>query len=123
MTSKMDQRLIREIQERRQRATVEGKTTQEFALERYQVTIELKRTLSPPKGKTRAEAISNLEGQAQAHQASIVNALTSMGVADFQVLLLSNSIKTSLTMEQIDKIAKHSDVKIVCLVKPERVII
>lgn len=122
MTSKMDRRLIREIEERRQRASVEGKTAQEFALEEYQVTIELQQTLSPPKGMARADAISHLEGQAQAHQSSIVNVLTSMGVADFKVLPLSNSIKTSLTTEQINEIAKHPDVKIVRLVKPERVI-
>ena len=120
--SKVDHRLTIEVQERRQRARAEGKTVQELALERYQVTIELEQALSPRKGKTRAEALSNLEGQAQANQARVVNALTSVGVTDFQVLPLSNSIKTYLTMEQIDKIAKHPDVKIVRLVKPERVI-
>ncbi len=121
MTSKLDHRLVREIQERRQRAEVKEKTTQERASDRYQVTIEFEQALSPRKGKSRTEAISNLKAQAQAHQASVVNALASMGVTDFETLPLSNSIKTSLTIGQIDEIAKHPDVKIVRLVKLEKV--
>jgi hypothetical protein len=122
MLSKMDERLVSEIQERRQRGTAEGKTDQELGLERYEVTIELKHTLRPPKGKTRIEAIRDLEREAQAHQASIANVLISMGVTNFQSLPLSSSIKTSLTLAQIDEIAKHPDVSIVRLIKPERVI-
>jgi hypothetical protein len=112
---------MEEVQERCERARAEGKTNQELAAEQYQVTIELKQILSPRKGKTRKETITDLEREAQAHRASVVNALTSMGVTNFKALPLSNSLKTDLTMEQIDKIAKHPDVKIVRLVKPEKV--
>lgn len=117
----MDHRLMGEIQNRSQRAKIEGRTAEDLALEQYEVTVELEQRLIPRKGKTRTETISDLKSQAQAHQASIVNALKSMGVADFQALPLSNSIKTSLTTEQIDKIAKHPEVKIVRLVEPEQV--
>lgn len=121
MTLKVDYRLRREIQQRRQRAVAEGKTSKEAAREQYQVTIELARSLSPRKGKTRAKTLSNLEAQAQAHQADVIGALASMGVSDFQMLPLSNSIKTCLTMAQLKKIAKHRDVRIIRLVKSEQV--
>ena len=121
MTFKMDRRLLEEIQERSQRRIIERREIQESTAEQYQVTIELNQTISPPKGKSREETIRDMEKQAQAYQASIINALRDMGVNDFQVLLLSNSIKTNLTTEQIDKVGKHPDVKIIRLVKPEKV--
>ena len=120
--SKVDRRLITEIQQRSQRARDEGMTHQELALQRYQVSIELKQTLIPRNGLTRAETLNDLKRQAQSHQASMVKMLKSMGVASFKVLPLSNSIKTYLTAEQIDEIAKHPDVKIIRFVKPEIVI-
>jgi hypothetical protein len=118
---KMDHRLMGEIQSRSQRAKAEGKTAQDLASEQYQVTVELERHITPRKGKTRTETIDDLKDQVQAHQASIVDALKSMGVADFQVLYLSNSIKASLTTDQIGKIMKHPDVKIVRLIQLEQV--
>ncbi|MFC1636112.1 hypothetical protein ACFL5Z_14850 [Planctomycetota bacterium] len=121
MTMKLDDRLRREIQQRHQRAVAEGKTSKETTREQYRVTIELVRSLSHRKGKTRAKTLSNLKTQAQAHQADVLGALTSMGVSDFQMLPLSNSIKTCLTMAQLNKMAKHRDVSIIRLVKSEQV--
>ncbi len=120
--SKINGRLLTEIKERRQRASAMGKTVQELELERYEVTIEFKQALSPREGKTRKEAMNDLKRQARALNSRVINVLASMGVTDYQVLPLSNSIKTSITIEQIKEISKHPDVKIVRLVKPEKVL-
>jgi hypothetical protein len=122
MAFKLDRRLLDEVQVRRQRAMAAGKTAHDLASERYQVTIELAQAIRPSKGQTRAETLRELERQTHTRQDEVTNLLTSMGVTDFQALPLSNSIKTSLTIAQIDKIAEHPEVKIVRLVKPERVI-
>ncbi len=122
MMSKMDRRLLEDIQKRRQRVILERRATQELVIDQYQVTIELNQMIKPLQGATREETIRDMERQAQAYQASLIDALRDIGVTEFQVLLLSNSIKTSLTTEQIDKIAKHPDVKMIRLVQPEKVI-
>lgn len=121
MTSKVDRRLLGEIEERRQRAlaAAPGPASAE---NRYEITIELTRPLAPRRKGSRAETLADLESQAKVAQASLVEALSVIGVVDFRVLALSNSIKTTLTKEQIAKIAEHPDVKVVRLVKLEKVI-
>jgi hypothetical protein len=109
MTSKIDPHFIRAAQEG-------GETI------RHPVAIELRQAVEPTKGRSRRESLESLRKQVDRHQVDVVNLLTSMGVKDVQVLSLSNSIKTSLTSEQLAKVAEHPDVKTIRLVKPEKVI-
>lgn len=120
--SKLDQRLIEEIRVRRESGLAAGKSEEEIAQELYAVTIELVQSLSIPKGLTRQQTMEEMERAAEESQAGVAEALWGMGVTDFERQILSNSIATLLTIEQIEEIASRNDVKIIRLVRVEKVI-
>jgi hypothetical protein len=118
---KLDKRLIEEIQISKESGLVEGKTPEETGREKFNVTIELVDPLRIPSGMPRDKAIKDMEKQADQVQAGVVGTLRSLGVTDFERLVLSNSIAATLTLGQIKEIAKRDDVKIIRLVKEEDV--
>lgn len=118
---KLDKRLIEEIRVRRESDLIEGKTPQETERDKFVVTIELVDTLEIPSGMTRERAIREMEKRAKQAQAGVIDTLRSIGVTDFERLILSNSIATTLTIDQINEIARRSDVKNIRLVKEEEV--
>ncbi len=119
---KLDQRLIEEIRIRRESGLAAGKSLEEIAQEPFDVTIELVQPLSIPTGMPRQQALKEMEGQAEQAQAGVVDSLRALGVTKFERQILSNSIATTLTLDQIQEIAKQDDVKIIRLVKVEKVI-
>ena len=119
---KLDQRLIEEMAIRRETGLAKGKSPQEIAQEPFDVTIELVGSLGVPTGLSRKKALEEMEKQADQAQAGVVDALRGMGVTEFERLILSNSIAVTLTLEQIQEIGKRSDVKVIRLVKVEKVV-
>jgi hypothetical protein len=119
---RLDQRLIEEIRTRRESGLAEGKSLEEIAQEPFDVTIELVQPLSIPTGMPRQQALKEMEQQAEQAQAGVVDSLRALGVTRFEQLILSNSIATTLTLDQIQEITKRDDVKIIRLVKVEKVI-
>jgi hypothetical protein len=119
---KLDQRLAEEIRTRHESGLAEGKGLEEIAQEPFDVTIELVQPLSVPTGMSRQQALKEMEKQAEQAQAGVVDSLYALGVTEFDRLILSNSIAVTLTLEQIQEIAKRNDVKIIRLVKVEKVI-
>lgn len=119
---KLDQRLIEEIRIRREIGLAAGKSLEEIAQEPFEVTIELLQPLSIPTGMPRQQALEEMERQAEQAQAGVVESLHALGVTEFERQILSNSIAATLTLDQITEIAKRDDVKIIRLVKVEKVI-
>ncbi len=119
---KLDKRLVEEIRIRRESGLAEGKSLEEISREPFDVTIELVEPLSVPTGLPREEALEEMERQAALVQSGVIQALRSMGIKEFESQVLSNSIATTLTLDQIQEVAKREDVKIVRLVKIEKVI-
>jgi len=119
---KLDQRLVEEMALRRETGLANGKGLQEIAQEPFDVTIELAASLDIPTGLSRKKALEEMEQQAEQAQAGVVDALRAMGVTEFERLILSNSISVSLTLDHIQEIAKRSDVKVIRLVKVEKVV-
>lgn len=119
---KLDQRLIEEIRIQRESGLAAGKSLEEIAQEPFDVTIELMQSLIIPKGMPREQVLEEMGRQAEQAQAGIVDALRALGVLKFERQILSNSIAVSLTLDQIEGIAKQEDVKIIRLVKVDKVI-
>lgn len=119
---KLDQRLIEEIRIRRESGVVEGRSLEEIAQEPFEVTIELVETLGVPSGMTREEALKEMDLQAEMVQAGVVDTLHSLGVTKLERQILSNSIVVTLTPDQIQEVTKRDDIKIIRLVKVEKVI-
>lgn len=118
---KLDQRLIEEIRTRRESELAEGKSLEEIAEELFDVTIELVQPLSIPTGIPRQQVLKEVQQQAEQAQAGVVDSLRVLGITEFERLTLSNSIAATLTLDQIQEIAKRDDVKIIRLVKVEKV--
>lgn len=122
VSDKLDQRLIEEIGLRRDSGLDSGKSEEEIAQELFPVTVDLEEVLSIPKGMTRQQTMEQMERAAEESQAGVVEALQGIGVSDFERQTFSNSIATLLTIEQIEEIANRSDVKVIRLVRVEKVI-
>ncbi len=120
---KLDQRLIEEIRVRRESGLAAGKSLEEIVQEPFDVTIELVQPLSIPTGMPRQQALKEMQRQAEQAQAGVVDSLRTLGVTQFERQILSNSIAATLTLDQIQEIAKRGDVKIIRLVKVEKVIL
>lgn len=120
---KLDKRLTEDIRIRRENMLATGKTPDEIAQESFYVTIELKQTPSIPIGVPRQQAFRKIEQQVRQAQADIVDRLRSMGVTRFKRQILSNSIAATLTLSQIQEIAKRDDVNLIRLVKVDKVAI
>jgi hypothetical protein len=118
---KLDQRLIEEIRTRRESGLAEGKSLEEIAQEPFDVTIELVQPPSIPTGIPRQQVLKEMKQQAEQAQAGVVDSLHALGITDFERLTLSNSIATTLTLDQIQELARRDDVKIIRLVKVEKV--
>jgi hypothetical protein len=119
---KLDERLVEEIQIRREMGVAAGRSLEEIGQEPFAVTIELVQPLSIPTTRDRQQALEELERQAEEAQAAIVESLRAMGVTELERLILSNSIATTLTFDQIKEIAKRDDLRIIRLVKVEKII-
>lgn len=117
---KFDQRLIEEVRVRKESGLAEGKRLEEIEQEMFDVTIELVEPLSIPTGMPREDALKEMEQQAEKAQAGVEDTLRSLGVIEFERQILSNSIAVTLTLGQIQEIAKRDDVKIIRLVKAEK---
>lgn len=109
MALKMDRRLLAAIRERSGRGL-------------FPVTIELRHAVRPVTDGSRANTMKKLKDRLHRHHSDVINLLTSMEVQDIQILSLSNSIKTRLTADQIEKVADHPDVKIVRLIRADKLI-
>jgi hypothetical protein len=119
---KLDPRLVQEIAIRDRIGLANGKSLDEIVREPFDVTVELVQPLSMPTGMSRKRALEEMEKQAEQAQAGVTGALRAMGVTEFERLLLSNSISVTLTLDQIQEIAQRSDVKIIRLIKVEKVV-
>lgn len=119
---KLDQRLIEEIRVRRESGLAAGKSLEEIVQEPFGVTIELVQPLSIPTGMPRQQALKEMQRQAEQAQAGVVDCLRALGVTEFERLTVSNSVAATLTLDQIQEIARRDDVKIIRLVKVEKVI-
>ena len=119
---KLDERLLNEIRIRQEKGLAEGRNPEEIAQDPFDVTIELVQPLSIPTGMPRQQALEEMERQAGEAQAGVVDSLRALGVTEFERLILSNSVAVTLTVDQIQEIAKRDDVKIIRLVKVEKVI-
>jgi hypothetical protein len=121
-SDKLDQRLIEEIRIRHEQLLTTKKAIKSIANELFNVSIELVTPLKAPTGISRQQAIKEMERQAEQIQAGVVKTLIALNVTEFERQILSNSISTQLTLDQIQTIAKIDDVKIIRLVKAEKVI-
>ena len=121
-SEKFDQRLVEEIRIRRESGLAAGKSLEKIAQEPFDVTIELVQLLSIPTGMPRQQALKEMQRQAEHVQAGVVDCLHALGVTEFEQITLSNSVAVTLTLDQIQEMAKRDDVKIIRLVKVEKVI-
>ena len=119
---KLDQRLIEEIDTLRENGLAAGKSLEEIAGEPFDVTIELVQALDIPTGMPRQQALKELKQQSEQVQEGVADSLNALGIRKFERQILSNSIATTLTINQIQEIANRDDVKIIRLVKVEKVI-
>jgi len=122
ISTKLDKRLLEEIQIRREIASSEGKNMSEAEQGPYSVTIELAETLSISRGGTREEDFKELERRVSASQEGLIAALQELNVDEYERQVLSNSISTTLTLDQMQEIAKRGDVKMIRLVKVEKIV-
>jgi hypothetical protein len=120
-SEKLDKRLVEEIQARREGWSTSGKSQKALAREQFDVTIEFVQPPSIPTGMQRQQALEEIQRQVEQIQAGVVTTLHAWGITNFQRQILSNSIAVTLTLDQIQEIAKRDDVRIIRLVKPERV--
>lgn len=118
---KLDKRLTEDIRIRRENMLATGKTSDEIAQESFYVTIELTQPPSIPIGVPRQQAFKEIEQQVRQAQADVVDHLRSLGITKFERQILSNSIAATLTLEQIQEIAKRDDVNFIRLVKVDKV--
>ena len=120
---KLDQRLTEDIRIRRESMLATGKSLGEIEQESFDVTIELTQPLNIPMGMHRQQAFEEIERQVEQTQAGVVDYLRALGITTFKRQILSNSIAATLTLGQIQEIAKRDDVKVIRLVKVEKVIL
>lgn len=118
---KLGPRLREEIRIRREAGLAEGRSPEELSQGRFKVSIELPERPEASPRVSREEAYRRMTRQVERAQEGIVEALRSMGVDQFERLILSNSLVAELTVDQIHKIAERSDVKAIRLVRLEKV--
>lgn len=118
---KFDQRLTQEISLRRQVVFARDGRHDGLSAEPFNVTIEMSESLEVPRGLPREQALGELTGQMRESQAGLVEVLEELGVEEFEQLVLSNSIKATLTFAQLTQVAARPDVKTIRLVRAEKV--
>ena len=119
---KVDQRLLEEIRIRREQSDTETKNLQELTEAPFEISIELVQPVTVPKGVSRQQALEQIEQQVEQSQADLVEHLDTFNVTEFDRQLLSNSIVATLTLDQIGEITQRNDVKMIRLVKVEKVV-
>jgi hypothetical protein len=88
---------------------------------KFEVTIEVIGSYKHSSNLSRQEAREEMEHQSEQFQAGIVESLNLMGITEYDRLVLSNSIAAALTMSQIQEIAMRDEVKMIRLVKIQKV--
>ena len=121
-TDKLDGRLIEEIRIRRENGLAAGKSLDKVAQETFPVTIELTQPIDTPKGLSRQQVLKEIEKQVEQFQSGVVDNLRKIGITEYQRQILSNSISATLTLYQIQKIARRNEVGIIRLVKVDKVV-
>jgi hypothetical protein len=114
---KLDQTLLEEIAARRQERSPSG----DLLNEPFDVEIQLAEDIATPRGLPRQQALAELERLVERSQADLVQKLRQLGVNQFERLLLSNAIATTLTLQQIGEIGQREDVRLIRLRRVSKV--